>query len=106
MSYEATANDDVVRKIDSTDIDLTYYINEYLSIEQQWINRALPKTEADQETLDFWNEHIGKLGIGEEATIREDAQRLYEVLLPIYQAGLIPIRYNDELLRLKNFVEE
>lgn len=105
MSYEATANEDIVNKIDVEPIDLTTYVSAYLILEDRWTNRSQVKTTPDQETLDFWNDNIGGLRVSEEAAIRADAKILYNMLIPIYNAGLIPSKYNDELLRLKNFVE-
>ena len=106
--YYPTVNPDVVekRETESTNVDLQQYIDRYLSLEQEWQDRPKLKTVPDQETLDFWNNNIGNLRLVEEANIMIEAGRLYDELLPIYELGLIPLKYNDELLRLKNFLDK
>jgi len=103
-TYEPTADPDVVNKVESKGVDLSQYINTYLDLEQQWENRPQLKTVPDQETLDFWNEYRqSEIEITEDV-IRMKARELYDDLIPIYEAGLIPGKYYDDLIRLQNFI--
>ena len=104
--YNPTSDPDVVEKQETTDIDLSVYIQEYVRIESAVQEvQDLTKDVPDQETLQFWNRHFENEQIQQMARLRGQARILYNALLPIYNAGLIPTQYNDELLRLKNFVE-
>ena len=103
-TYEPTADPDVVNKVETGEIDLSVYVGKYIVLESQWLNRPKLKTEPDQETLNMYNKVISEELAGIEGSIRSEAQRLYEMLMPIYEAGLIPAKYNDELLRLQNFL--
>jgi len=101
--YTGTADPNEVNKstTNTTTLIISNGVDKYLELEDRWTNRIRAKTVPDQETLDYWNESFVE---DEEAAIRAEAQVLYDELWPIYQAGLLPPQYEDELLRLKLFL--
>lgn len=100
MSYEATTNEDIVRRVDSTDIDLAALVQEYLTLKDMYFNRPQAKTVPDQETLDHWNEYIDI----ENQDLENNIRALYYNIKPIYDAGLLPTKYHDEYNQLETFV--
>jgi len=100
MDYEATANEDIVRAVNSTDIDLSALVAEYITLRDAWFNRPQTKTVPDQETLIHWNEFIEL----ENADLETNIRSLYLRLKPIYEAGLLPSKYEDEYQQLETFV--
>ena len=101
--YTPTADPNEVDKTttDTTRLIISTGVDKYLELEQRWIDRIKDKTVPDQETLDYWNESFVET---EEEIIRAEALALYNELWPIYEAGLLPPQYEDELFRLKDFL--
>jgi hypothetical protein len=100
MSYEATVNEDIVKQVTDKEIDLSVLVAEYITLRTAWFNRPQPKTTPDQETLNFWNAEIEI----ENAGLMGEITALYYRLKPIYEAGLLPSKYEDEYQQLESFV--
>jgi hypothetical protein len=104
-TYIATADPTVVIKQDQADIDLTALIQQYQSLKQEYL--SLPdynKTIPDQETLDFWNTEMSIMWDSQAQVIKTAAAILLSKVQPIYDAGLLPVQYEDDYNLLVNFV--
>lgn len=100
MSYEPTANEDIVMEVSSESIDLSVLVSEYLRLRTLYLGRPQPKTVPDQETLDFYNAFITT----EIQSLISDIITLYYRIKPIYEVGLLPSKYDDEYTKLQTFV--
>ncbi len=102
-TYLPTADDGIVTKRHDSTIELQQLIDQYVSLKNEWQNRPDRKTVPDQEALDFWNAEFDQ----EDGTIRynikQGAFQLYLKVQPIYLAGLLPARFEDEYLQLEIF---
>lgn len=78
--YTATGNPDIINKAftGSTTINIQDYIIDYLRIKDEYIS--------------------------DNIRTKEDATILYNELKPIYDAGLLPAKYNNEFQELENFI--
>ena len=105
-TYTAGIDEDHVVKTTETDseLDLSYFINQYTRIKSGIQSLPKVKTSPDQETLDHWNSVVVEDGNLQKGILNNQAKALYEVLKPIYNAGLIPSKYNDEYQQLENYV--
>ena len=92
MSYEATAKEDIVREINSKNVDLTVYIQRFLDYKTQL--QVLPqiKTVPDTETLELYNIHAEN----EQSELNRQIVDLYNDMKPIKDAGLLPSKYDYE----------
>ena len=104
MSYEPTPDEDIVKKVTETLIDLSVYIERYKGLKKEY--QAIPdlKTTPDQETLDFFNQEREIENQSLEQGIRVSAEVLYNDLTPIVDAGLLPAKYQDEYDELEQFI--
>lgn len=106
IEYFTTDNENIIEKVDtdSVNIDLSSLIDRYLALKSEF--QALPeeKITPDQETLDFWNEKIILEKVILEDRIKNEARILYRDVKPIFDAGLLPEKYEDEYLQLENFI--
>ena len=100
MTYEATANEDIVKKVDSQDIDLSALVQEYVTLKDEYQSRPQTKSTPDQETLDFYNDFVNT----ELGDLFSRISALFSKIKPIYEAGLLPSKYEDEYLQLESFV--
>jgi hypothetical protein len=100
MGYEATANEDVVIQTNDREVDLSALVDEYLTLKTEYQDRPQVKTVPDQETLNYYNAFI----VLENVDLETRITVLFYRLKPIYEAGLLPSKYNDEYQQLENFV--
>ena len=100
MTYEPTANEDIVNEVTIESIDLSVLIQTYLKLRTAWLNREQPKTVPDQDTLALWNMEVENRNAGLEGQINE----LYYSIKPIHDAGLLPSKYEDEYQQLETLV--
>ena len=105
-TYTATGNEDIVVKetIRQEDIDLSGYITEYQYLKNSLQNLPEFKTVADQETLDYWNDTFAPNYEIDKAQLDERTALLYSLISPIYDASLLPSKYNNEYVQLENYV--
>lgn len=103
--YLPTADDGVVIKRTDEEQPLQVFIDEFLSMKQEYLN--LPdheKTVPDQETLAYWNAEMGIHTADLRNTIRNRAIILKGRIDPIRDAGLLPARFEDEYQQLVTFI--
>lgn len=86
-------------------ISFPMYIEEELpDVVDQLSNTPAPKTEPDQETLDFWNEFNAN---PDEIQALKDrvGYVIYEVLKPIYDEGKMPSDWVTPYLSFKDWYD-
>ena len=86
------------------DLDLTLYIQRFKTIKSGLQVIPREKTTPDQETLDHWNSTVYVDGQDAKERLDEDAVNLYNDLKPIKDAGLLPLKYDDEYQQLENYI--
>jgi hypothetical protein len=104
-TYIATADESIVIKQDSGEVDLSALIAQYQSLRTEYQN--LPdynKTVPDQETLDFWNTEMRIQWDNLATEIKYRAGLLLAQVQPIRDAGLFPAAWEDQYQQLVNFV--
>lgn len=104
MSYQGTANEDVILDVNSKEIDLTELISTYQSIKQDYKDLPKKKETPDQETLDHYNSMIDDLYLKGLTDIIVRADNLYQVLKLIRDAGLLPKKYDTKYLEFEDFL--
>lgn len=106
-TYKPGTNEDHVIKTESVghDLDLTIYIKKFKNIRNALLAIPGKKLTPDQETLDHWMETVYLDGQEEKERLNQEAVLLYELLKPIKEAGLLPIKYNSQYNQLKTYIE-
>lgn len=104
--YTTTPNpEEILRSEVKEDLlDLQGLVLRYQDLETRF--KAVPKlkTAPDQETLDYFNNAVFLERKSLLADLLKEADLLYQDLRSIYQAGILPVKYLDEYLKLENFV--
>lgn len=101
--YLPTGDDGVVTKQTEVSIELQQLINQYISLRDEWLNRPERKTVPDIEAMDAWNAEFDQQDAQIRFNIKQGAFQLYLKVQPIYLAGLLPARFEDEYLQLEIF---
>jgi len=100
MSYEPTANEDIVLDISSREIDLAVIIQRYQDLKVRLQTLPVLKIAPDAETLEIYNRYVDDSLRDTNSSIFE----LYAKVKPIKDAGLLPSKYDDEYQLLENYV--
>lgn len=85
-------------------INLAEFVGRYKELEARYKDIPKVKLEPDNQTLDFWNSEIPAIADMEMNAIIRGARVLYRELNAIRIAGLLEEKYEDEFLKLQNFV--
>ena len=102
--YRATSDPNVVERTAVMEYDLQDMIDTYIALKAEWDNRPVRKTVPDQETLDFWLTTFDQEDAYIRNNIKKGAQKLYDQVKPVYDAGLLPIAYDAQYFQLETFV--
>lgn len=106
-TYSPGTNEDHVIKTESVghDLDLTIYIQSFKRIKSTLQSIPQAKQKPDQETLNHWNATMYEEGQERKILLDEQAVQLYNDVKPIKDAGLLPLKYNNEYQQLKNYIK-
>lgn len=104
--YNPTPDLNIINKVSvsNIDINLSEYINKYVTLKAEFLALPKPKTEPDQETLAVYNMELEVLNYIDLMNIKTRAKTLYIELKGVKDAGLLPSEFDLQFTQLENFV--
>lgn len=106
ITYNQGSDPDKIVKNTSRDevLDLDVLSQKYDQIKSRLGDLPGEKKQPDQETLDVYNNHISQVRILEIHKIKSEAKLLYDDMIQIHQAGLLPPKYDQLLVELNEVI--